>query len=101
MFESRDKLWIGLIMGLLIPFVGYALLLTLFEQLDAAGFLSSEGFSPNFRQRTLTIVALCLNIFPFNYAYRQRAIHVMRGISIVTVLYAAAWVIYFGNELLS
>jgi len=97
---NRNAIWIGLALGLAIPFVGYALLLTLFEQLDAAGVLSSKGFSANFRQRTLTIVALCLNIIPFNYFYKQRHTNSMRGIAIITVVYAAAWVIYFGNELL-
>jgi hypothetical protein len=97
---NRNAIWLGLLLGLAIPFVGYALLLTLFEQLDAAGLLSSKGFSANFRQRTLTIVALCLNVIPFNYFYKRRHLHSMRGIAIVTVLYAVAWVIYYGNELL-
>lgn len=97
---NRNAIWLGLLLGLAIPFVGYALLLTLFEQLDAAGLLNNKGFSANFRQRTLTIVALCLNVIPFNYFYKRRHLHSMRGIAIVTVLYAVAWVIYYGNELL-
>ncbi len=97
---NRNAIWLGLLLGLAIPFVGYALLLTLFEQLDAAGLLSSKGFSANFRQRTLTIVALCLNVIPFNYFYKRRHLDSMRGIAVVTVLYAVAWVIYYGNELL-
>ena len=98
MFD-KNALWIGLVLGLVIPFVGYALLLTLFEQLDAAGFLSGEGFSQNFRQRTIAIVALCLNVFPFNYFYKKRQLNTMRGIAVVTVLYGIAWVVYFGKEL--
>mgnify|MGYP006310433885 CR=1 FL=1 len=97
---NRNAIWVGLVLGLVIPFVGYALLLTLFEQLDAADLLSSKGFSPNFRQRPLSIVALCLNILPFNLFYKRRHLHSMRGIAIVTVGYAVAWVVYFGNELL-
>ena len=36
-----DKLWVGIVAGLVVPFVGYALLLVLFEQLDASGAASS------------------------------------------------------------
>ncbi len=100
MIWERNAIWVGLLIGLLLPFVGYALLLTIFEQLSTAGFLSSEGFSPNFRQRTLSIVALCLNIFPFNYFFKRRHTRSMRGIAIVTVLYAIAWVVYFSEDLL-
>ena len=100
MIWNKNAIWVGLLLGLLLPFVGYALLLTIFEQLEAAGFLSSKGFSPNFRERTLSIVALCLNIFPFNYFYKRRHTQSMRGTAIVTVLYAVAWVAYFSEDLL-
>jgi hypothetical protein len=99
MIWDRNAFWMGLIAGLVLPFVGYAILLTIFEQLEAAGFMSSEGFAPNFRQRTVTLVALCLNIFPFNYYYKRRFTNSMRGIAVVTVLYAVAWVITFGKDL--
>lgn len=100
MIWEKNNLWLGLVIGLLLPFVGYALLLTLFEQLEAWGLLSSTGFSPTFRQRTLTIVALCLNIFPFNAFARRRGTNTMRGIAIATVLYAVGWVVYFAQQLL-
>ncbi len=98
--QYPNKVWFGIILGLLLPVVGYALLLTLFEQLDAMELLSSKGFSQHFRQRTLAIVALCINLLPFNYFQRRRELQAMRGVSIVTVIYGLIWLGYFASELL-
>lgn len=93
----QNKLWIGLLIGLLLPFVGYALLLTVYDQLDAMGWTSSIGFSANFRVRTLGVIAICLNLIPLNIFQRRRFGETMRGIALMTVLYAIGWVLYFGN----
>ena len=98
MMFDRNAIWLGLLIGLAVPFVGYALLLTLFEQLESMNAVSSEGFSPTFRTRTLMVIALCFNIFPFNYYQRKKYTQTMRGLVIPTALYAIAWVIYFGKE---
>ncbi|MBK7872874.1 MAG: hypothetical protein IPJ74_20480 [Saprospiraceae bacterium] len=93
----QNKLWIGLLIGLLVPFVGYALLLTIYDQFDAMGWTSSIGFSANFRVRTLGVIAICLNLIPLNLFQRRRFGEAVRGIAVMTVIYAIAWVIYFGN----
>ncbi len=93
----QNKLWIGLLIGLLLPFVGYALLLTVYDQLDAMGWTSSIGFSANFRVRTLGVIAICLNLIPLNIFQRRRFGETVRGIAVMTVLYAIGWVLYFGN----
>ncbi|MDX1941624.1 MAG: hypothetical protein SFU99_13785 [Saprospiraceae bacterium] len=93
----QNKLWIGLLIGLLLPFVGYALLLTIYDQMDAMGWTSNIGFSPNFRARTLGVIAICLNLIPLNIFQRRRFGETVRGIAVMTVLYAIGWVIYFGN----
>jgi hypothetical protein len=95
-----DKLWVGLLTGLLAPFVGYALLLILFEQLDATGAASSEGFSFNFRERTTSLLAIALNLIPLSIFQRQRMGYAIRGVVSMTLLYAVVWFIFFGKELL-
>lgn len=97
---NRNAIWFGALWGLAIPFVGYALLLTIFEQLDAAGLLNADGFSSSFRSRTLTIVAICLNLVPFNIFHRRRFTESMRGVVLPTFVYVIGWVIYFSNQLL-
>lgn len=64
---NRNSVLIGLLIGLVLPFVGYAILLMIYDGLESAGALSGRGFSANFRQRTLGIVAICLNLIPLNF----------------------------------
>lgn len=97
---NRNALWFGLIIGLVLPFVGYALLLSLYDWLESAGALSGRGFSPNFRQRTLGIVAICLNLIPLNFFQKRRLTQSMRGLVLATLIYAVVWFINFGVKLL-
>ncbi len=96
MMPQKNAVWVGLLMGLFLPLVAYALFLTLFEQLEMAGLVSRQGFSPKFRERTLSIVAIALNVFVLNYYMRRRFfIHTMRGIVIATVVCVAIWLANF------
>jgi len=99
MIFNKNNIWIGLAVGLVLPFVGYALLLLLYEQLETTGFGSSSGFSPNFRERTLAVIAICANVFPVNRFRRQRMTASMRGVVFATTFYVFFWVIYFSNSL--
>lgn len=98
MIFNQNKLWVGLLIGLVVPFVGYAILLIIYDQLDAMGATSSIGFSDNFRQRTLGVIAICLNLIPINIFQRKRFGESLRGLALVTVLYAIGWVIYYSSS---
>ena len=100
MLFNRNALWFGLVIGLFLPIAGYGILLVIYDWMDAAGLLSSSGFAPNFRDRTLGIVAICLNIIPLNAFQRKRFTQSMRGLVISTFIYVAIWFIYFGSKLL-
>lgn len=97
---KRDNIFIGLGLGILIPLISFLLLFFLFNQLESAGMASGEGFSASFRERTLAIVAICINIIPFNFFQKRRFTQSMRGLSIATVIYALIWVAYFGKQIL-
>lgn len=97
---NRNALWFGLVVGLVLPFVGYAVLLMIYDGLESSGLLSGEGFSENFRQRTLGIVAICLNLIPLNFFQKRRFTQSMRGLVLATFLYAVVWFIYFGLKLI-
>ena len=96
-----DKLWVGLVAGLVVPFVGYALFLVFFEQLEAAGWLSDQGFSFNFRERTTAILAVALNLLPLTIFRRRRANEAIRGLVMITMGYALVWFFLFGRALLN
>ena len=86
----RNEIWVGLLVGLLLPFVGYAALLTLSDYLTDSG-LAIAGFRP----RSIALIAICLNIIPMNiYMARQKG-QSMRGILIMTIIYAVVWFLYF------
>ncbi|MEL7118166.1 MAG: hypothetical protein AAFO07_01955 [Bacteroidota bacterium] len=97
---NRNNLPFGLGIGILLPVVGVLLLYLVFGQLDNAGWASSRGLTTSFRERTLTLVAICTNIVPFNYYYKRRMMLSLRGVAIATVILAMVWVIYYGVDLL-
>lgn len=97
--QHPDRLWIGIIIGLLVPFIGLGLLLSVYEWLEEAGLASPIGLSRQFRLRTLSILALALNLIPLTIYNRQYFIHTMRGIIFPTLFYVAMWVWFFKGEL--
>ena len=97
--KHPDQLWIGLIIGAVIPFIGLGILLTIYEWLENAGLATPIGLSNQFRLRTLSILAMAMNLIPFTIYNRQYYIQTMRGIIFPTLIYVAAWVWYFNGEL--
>jgi hypothetical protein len=97
---QKNAIWVGLLLGLLVPFVAYALLLTIYEQLEMTGIVSRDGLSPQFRERTLSVVAIGLNVFIFNYYARRRFfVNTMRGMVIATVICVGVWAAIFWKNL--
>lgn len=99
---QKNALWVGLLLGLCVPLVAYALLLTIFEQLELAGiFNRGAELSPTFRrERTLSIVAICLNVPILNYYMRRRFFgRTVQGIVIATVICVGIWVFKFWKYL--
>lgn len=97
---TKDSIPLGFILGLLLPFIGYALLLEVYDQLGSAGLISDDGLSRTFRQRTIALLAICINLIPFSLFNRQRKYNGMRGVIFPTVIYIITWVIYFRDSIL-
>ncbi len=98
MFE-KDSIVAGLLLGVFVPVVGYALWLEIYDQLDARGVISGMG-AGDFRRRTSALLGICVNLIPFGFFNRKRFFNSMRGIMIPTIIYGFAWFIYFGLKLL-
>lgn len=92
----RDKLLIGFAVGAVLPVLAYFLLSNLFAVV--AGL---TDFPLEFRERTLTLVAVCVNLLPFRAYNGMRATQAMRGVLLATGLYAIAWIVQFGIALLN
>jgi hypothetical protein len=98
MFQ-RNEIWVGLFYGLALPLGGFFLLYNLFSLLEIKGAASGAGFSENFRERTLAIVAIALNLFILSRFRRLRWENAMRGVVIATSLLAFGWLFLYGLKL--
>lgn len=96
---QRDEIWVGLLYGLLLPTAGFFLLYNLFSLLEIKGAASGIGFSENFRERTLAIVAIAINLYPLSLFRRRRWERAMRGVVIATTLLALGWLMMYGVKL--
>jgi hypothetical protein len=92
---KRDTLLIGLLVGLCVPFIGYAILLMLDEQLTASE-VQGYGFL-GFSQRFLMLFAICLNLIPFQVFKRNYEDKALRGVVSATLIYCIAWAIFHGK----
>lgn len=96
---NRNLFWTGLIVGLLLPTVSFLILYQVFSLLEIKGAASGAGLSPNFRERTLAILAIAFNLIPLNIYRRRRWDLSIRGVVVGTSLLALLWVARFGVAL--
>jgi hypothetical protein len=96
---NRNRLLTGLVVGLILPLVIFAVLYSIFGLLENRGAASGEGLSTNFRERTLAIVAIAINVWPLQVYRRRRWEEAMRGIVVATGVMAIVWLIRFGPGL--
>ncbi len=92
---NRNKIWVGFVVGLLLPAIGAVLIFNIFKILAMIGGASGEGFTPNFRERTSLVIAMALNLIPMNIFRKQRWELAMRGIVLATTILAFAWVAHY------
>ncbi|MBK6352686.1 MAG: hypothetical protein KA251_09535 [Saprospiraceae bacterium] len=95
-----NKVYVGILAGLILPFVGYAILLMIYDFLDNQDIISSIGMSPNFRERTIGLIALILNAIPMQIFSRRYWQDAMRGVVFPTLAYVIIWMYLYGFELL-
>lgn len=96
---NRNKIWLGIAVGFLLPAIGAVLIFNIFKILAMIGGASGEGFTPNFRERTSLVIAMALNLIPMNIFRKQRWDLAMRGIVIATTLLAFVWVAHYSLKL--
>ncbi|MEM6724157.1 MAG: hypothetical protein AAF598_08970 [Bacteroidota bacterium] len=98
---KKDALITGLIVGLVVPFVSLALLMELNDLLIGSEIEIRPGnnFS-GLSLRFMSLVALCLNIFPFRFYSKRRYDQSMRGMIFPTLGFAVTWLVIFGKTLL-
>lgn len=89
---EKDSIITGLVVGALTPVLGFMALEQILQTLMSLGWLDiASGESVNSRQRTVALMALCCNLIPFHYFYKNYCDYSMRGIVFPTMIYVGAW----------
>ena len=61
-----DKVWLGILIGLCIPFACYGILLMIYDKMDYYEIFSPVGMAANFRERTIALMAIICNVIPLH-----------------------------------
>lgn len=95
-FFDKNNLPFGLILGIAFPLLGYGLLKGLFWVLSQ--WVNSDY--GDWRTRTITLLAICFNLIPFNAFIKGKHENSMRGVIIPTVIYGATWAFIYREFIL-
>ena len=97
---KKDNFWLGLVIGIIVPIVGYALWLTFFEQSKPPPLLADENLNNNFSERTTLLMAIAGNVIPLMLYNKLKCINTMRGVILPTAIGAMVWFILYGRHLI-
>lgn len=92
---NRNNVLIGLLLGIVVPVFGYFFIDSIFNLLDQLGIMDPDGFSFTWRERTTSLLAICMNLIPFQLYKTKRYDQSMRGLIFPTLLMVFYWVYYF------
>ena len=99
---DKNSFFTGLIVGAIVPVLGYILVEFIFGLLTQMGimeFMTGGGVSR--RARTLALLGICCNLIPFTVCKKYRWDDTMRGIVFPTLLYVGFWLYQYGGMLLN
>jgi H+/Cl- antiporter ClcA len=89
---KKDSLWLGIVIGVVLPLAGYALMTWL------NGYISDTFFDrpPIFRESTVEVIAIFLNVIPFRYyMLKAQMDYTGRGILLVTFIVGLTYFFYY------
>ncbi len=95
-----DKMIVGILSGTLVPALTFVLLYVVFDELSQLGIISDEGFSDDFRIRTIALVSVGANVILVRYFQNRYAYNAVRGVVIPTFVFIILWIFYFSSILL-
>jgi Co/Zn/Cd efflux system component len=88
----------GLFIGLTIPFISYAILLLVNEKISALIFSDEIKDNLLLDNKTVAILAICVNLIPFHLSDKRRQTKAMRGILLSTFMLILLWLYVYGKE---
>jgi amino acid permease len=100
MKDFNKSIWIGILIGIAIPIVGYAIVLIIFEKLAKAGLIqSSQGMFSIAQERTIWVLGIMFNMIPFQYFKFKKADRAMTGVVMMTILAVFIWLFYYHESI--
>lgn len=93
--KKNNNFLFGLALGTLIPIAAYFVFNFILVSLENAGYASTAGFSPMFRERTTAIVAIGLNAVLMNYFHKRYMSNAQRGVVLPTFIFILGWLWFF------
>lgn len=95
--RKRDLI-LGILAGMLVPFVGYAILLMANERITESFTKSLPQGEMFLDKETMFLLAICMNLLPFHYFNKNQRGTAMRGVLLVTMLAAFFWTFLYFKE---
>jgi len=89
---KKDSLWLGIAIGVVLPVAGYFLMTWL------NSYISENFFNrpPIFRESTVEVIAIFLNVIPFRYyMLRAKMDYTGRGILLVTFVIGLTYFFHY------
>ncbi|MEE9438924.1 MAG: hypothetical protein V3V14_07995 [Saprospiraceae bacterium] len=97
---DKNSVFTGLIIGAIVPVLGYMLVEFIFSLLTQAGLMEYvSGTGTSRRMRTIALLGICCNLIPFNICRKYKWDDTMRGIVFPTLIYVGFWLYQFSNLL--
>ena len=95
---EKNSVFTGLVIGALVPVLGYMLVEFIFGLLAQFGLMEHvTGGGVSRRMRTLALLGICCNLIPLNILRKRKWDDTMRGIVFPTLLYVGFWIWQFGR----
>jgi hypothetical protein len=88
---NLNNIFAGIVIGAVVPFVGYAILLEANDYIRAAHIAIGSTVFDGFSERLLMALSICLNLLPFHYFRKVRYDDALRGIVFPTLLFVLGW----------
>jgi hypothetical protein len=98
--RKYNSVWVGVITGIIVPFVGYALLLMINESIGAVGWQVNGNTFGGFSDKLIGLFAICLNLIPFGIFQKNRMDDAMRGVFMPTMGYIMMWMYFYRAEIM-
>ena len=99
-FLHKDNFWLGIVIGICVPIMSYGIILTGVDFVDENFLPPDVSMSRGFRERTLSVIAICCNLIPFHFYNRRYATNTMRGMVPPTLIFVGLWIWFYGRHLI-